>query len=63
MVRGLGGKRTLIFNKMKVIKEFFCTQEKKAYKVGDTYTGKRTDIKDYLEGKKVATKKATKESK
>ena len=33
----------------KVKKEFFCIQEKKSYKVGDEYTGKRTDLNEYLE--------------
>lgn len=32
----------------KVIKEFFCIEEKKTYKIGDEYTGKRTDLKEYL---------------
>lgn len=34
---------------MKVIKEFYCTQEKKVYKVGDIYTGKRTDLINNVE--------------
>ncbi|MCP5006092.1 MAG: hypothetical protein GY941_19455 [Planctomycetes bacterium] len=31
---------------MKVTKGFFCIQEKKTYKEGDNYTGKRKDLKD-----------------
>ena len=34
---------------MKVIKGFYCTQEKKTYRVGNEYKGKRKDIKEYLE--------------
>ncbi len=38
---------------MKVKKEFYCIQEKKSYKEGDTYTGKRKDLGAFLEtGKK-----------
>lgn len=33
---------------MIVIREFFCTQEKKRYKEGDKYTGKRKDINAFL---------------
>lgn len=46
---------------MKVIKEFFCIQEKVSYKVGDEYKGKRTDLGHVLEApkKKEAKKKAT----
>ena len=29
---------------MKVIHAFYCTHEKKNYKVGDVYTGKRKDL-------------------
>jgi hypothetical protein len=29
---------------MKVLKEFYCTQEKKKYAEGDEYTGKRKDL-------------------
>jgi len=29
---------------MKVLKGFFCIQEKKSYAVGDEYTGKRKDL-------------------
>ena len=34
---------------MKVTKQFYCTQEKKVYKVGDEYTGKRTDLLNNVE--------------
>jgi len=37
----------------KVKKQFYCTHEKKAYKVGNEYKGKRKDLKEYLENKKV----------
>ncbi len=41
----------------KVKKAFFCIEDKKSYKVGDTYNGKRTDLKDYLiETEKVESK-------
>ena len=33
---------------MKVKRQFYCTQEKKTYKVGDEYTGERKDLKDYV---------------
>lgn len=33
---------------MKVIKEFYCTQENKRYLVGSTYTGERKDLSEYL---------------
>ena len=36
----------------RVIKAFFCIQEKKSYKVGDVYTGKRKDLSHLLEDKK-----------
>ena len=36
----------------KVIKEFFCVEEKKTFYVGDEYTGKRTDLSGYVEKKK-----------
>lgn len=45
---------------MKVLKGFYCSQEKKTYSIGDTYTGKRKDLGDRLEAPK---KKATKEKK
>ena len=41
---------------MKVIKAFYCIQEKKTYKVGDEYTSKRKDIKEYLEQTKQKAK-------
>jgi len=34
---------------MKVIKNFFCTKEWKAYKIGDDYNGKRKDLKGFVE--------------
>jgi len=44
---------------MKVSKGFYCSQEKKSYKEGDEYKGKRKDLGDYLEApKKKAEKKA-----
>ena len=33
---------------MKVLKAFYCTQEKKSYSEGDNYTGKRKDLKAFL---------------
>lgn len=43
---------------MKVINAFFCRLEKKSYKVGDTYTGSRTDLFPvYLEKVKKENKK------
>lgn len=33
---------------MKVKKQFYCTQEKKTYKVGDEYKGQRKDLKEYV---------------
>jgi len=36
----------------KVTKEFFCIQEKKTYKVGSEYKGKRKDLVHLLEGYK-----------
>lgn len=33
----------------KVKIDFFCIQEKKAYKAGEDYTGKRTDLDHVLE--------------
>ena len=41
---------------MKVKKGFFCIQEKKTYKEGDTYTGKRKDLKDNVAYKNAAPK-------
>ena len=29
---------------MKVLNAFYCTKEKKSYKVGDDYTGKRKEL-------------------
>lgn len=43
----------------KVLKGFYCTQEKKSYSVGDEYTGKRTDLGDRVEAPK--KKKASKD--
>ena len=45
---------------MVVIKEFYCTQEKKVYKVGDEYTGKRTDLANNVEQSKKKPKKEDK---
>lgn len=44
---------------MKVIKDFFCIQEQKTYKVDEEYKGKRTDLKDFVNypKAKVKTKK------
>jgi len=42
---------------MKVIKQFYCIQERKTYRVGNEYRGKRKDIKEYLEQKKKVVKK------
>ena len=36
---------------MKVLKGFYCIQEKKNYKEGDEYTGKRKDLGSFLEKK------------
>lgn len=41
----------------KVIKQFYCTQEKVNYNVNDEYKGKRTDLKAYLEPTKRVVKK------
>jgi len=41
MVRGFKTKEMI------VKQQFYCTQEKKTYKVGDLYKGKRKDI-DHL---------------
>ena len=46
------GKAFLKHFKMKVSKEFYCIQEKKSYKQGDEYTGKRKDLGAFLEKKK-----------
>ncbi len=45
---------------MKVIKEFYCIKEKKSYKVGDEYTGKRTDLGHLLEKPKKTKELKTK---
>lgn len=49
----------------KVIKRFFCIQEKKAYEVGSFYDGKRTDLEQYFEPleKEQKTTRKTKELK
>lgn len=36
---------------MKVKKQFYCILEKKTYKEGEEYKGKRKDIDDYLDKK------------
>jgi hypothetical protein len=41
----------------KVKINFFCIQEKKAYKKGDEYKGKRTDLGHLLEVPKSKAKK------
>ena len=41
---------------MKVKKDFFCIQEKKEYKVGEEYKGKRKDLKEYVVYAKPRTK-------
>ena len=45
---------------MKVIKHFFCSQEFKAYSIGDEYNGKRTDLKGLVEYPIVKAKHKTK---
>jgi len=47
----------------KVKKGFFCIQEKKTYSEGEEYTGKRTDLGQYLEDAKKKVIKKTKELK
>lgn len=49
---------------MKVAIGFFCVQEKKNYKEGDTYTGNRKDLEGFMvkESKKASLRK-TKELK
>jgi hypothetical protein len=46
----------------KVKKQFFCTQEKKTYFVGEEYTGDRKDLSHVLEleDKNLAPKATTK---
>lgn len=46
---------------MKVIKHFFCIQEKKLYEVGDNYTGSRTDLAGHLEAPAKEVKETPKE--
>lgn len=41
---------------MKVIKDFFCIEEKKSYKEGGDYNGKRKDLKGYINYPKARTK-------
>ena len=38
---------------MKVLKEFYCIQSKKSYKVVDEYKGNRKDLKGFVEYKQV----------
>ena len=45
---------------MKVIKEFYCIKDCKPYKVGDTYSGNRTDLGNLLEEPKKVIKKKKK---
>ena len=33
---------------MKVIKGFYCIQDKKTYYIGEEYKGKRKDLKGYV---------------
>jgi len=46
----------------KVLKDFYCIKEKKSYKKGEQYTGKRTDI-DHLLLKKATKKQETAQKK
>jgi hypothetical protein len=51
---------------MKVLIAFYCTKEKKAYKLGDEYTGNRKELFGlYVKGqeKKEAKPKANKKEK
>lgn len=41
----------------KVKIDFFCIEEKKAYKVGSEYKGKRTDLSLFLEKENKTKKK------
>lgn len=41
----------------KVKIDFFCIKEKKAYKKGDEYKGKRKDLANFLEANKSKAKK------
>ena len=33
---------------MEVLKDFYCIQDKKTYKLGEQYKGKRKDLKGYV---------------
>jgi len=46
----------------KVIKSFFCNKTRKAFAVGEEYTGKRTDIGAFLEPKAKENKKQPKKA-
>lgn len=46
---------------MKVLSNFYCTKEKKSYKVGQDYTGSRTDLGGLVEVKKKQTRKKKKD--
>lgn len=37
---------------MKVTTQFYCIQEKKTYKIGSEYKGKRQDLGSFLEASK-----------
>jgi len=41
---------------MKVIKQFYCIQERKTYKIGNEYKGKRKDLKGLVEYPKAKRK-------
>ena len=41
----------------KVLVDFFCTKEKKTYKKGSEYKGKRTDLSLFLEKENKTKKK------
>ena len=47
---------------MKVIKDFYCTKEKKVYKVGDEYTGVRADLINNVEQRNKPKKEDKKKS-
>jgi len=42
---------------MYVKKKFYCIQTKKKYKVGQKYSGKRTDLSDFLSEEKPTASK------
>jgi len=42
---------------MKVLKDFYCIKEAKTYKIGDTYNGKRKDLKGCVNYPKRTVKK------